>query len=95
MLPSIAETTGKLSDKRVGVTRARSSSMMMITLYEEDGLVGRDPGHDRHVGDLAGLEERPGIGRQEYLLSHVDLDGRQKHADAAVHGVLQCNRNRG
>jgi len=49
---------------------------MTITLYEEEGLVGREAGYERHVGDLAELEERPGIGRQEYLLSHVDLDGR-------------------
>jgi len=56
-------------------SRARSLSMT-ITLYEEEGLVGREAGYERHVGDLAELEERPGIGRQEYLLSHVDLDGR-------------------
>jgi len=69
------ETKPSVSVSVSVIARARARSSSMITLYEEGGLVGRDPGHDRHVGDLAGFEKRPGISRQEYLLSNVDLDG--------------------
>lgn len=65
----------------------------MITLHVERGLVGRDSGHNRHVGNFSSLQQRPRVGGQKDFLSQIDLDRRDERRETAVHSVLQW-RNR-
>lgn len=72
----------------------RKNIVWTITLHVVGGLVGVNSSHDRHVGDLPGLEKRPWIGREKHFLFQVSLDRGEERHKTAVHRVLQLRSQR-